>query len=78
MEKTGSKVICGAPTTLVVKGLMMMMMMMIVLLLGIICVFPCHWLLLPKGGQAIFTMRHDLSACCAHEAETDTNESELV
>ena len=28
MEKTGCKVICGAPTTLVVKGLMMMMMMM--------------------------------------------------
>ena len=29
MEKTGCKVICGAPTTLAVKGLMMMMMMMI-------------------------------------------------
>ena len=28
MEKTGCKTICGAPTTLVVKGLMMMMMMM--------------------------------------------------
>ena len=26
MEKTGCKVICGAPTTLAVKGLMMMMM----------------------------------------------------
>ena len=26
MEKTGFKVICGAPTTLAVKGLMMMMM----------------------------------------------------
>ena len=26
MEKTGSKIICGAPTTLAVKGLMMMMM----------------------------------------------------
>ena len=26
MEKTGCKLICGAPTTLVVKGLMMMMM----------------------------------------------------
>ena len=25
MEKTGFKIICGAPTTLVVKGLMMMM-----------------------------------------------------
>ena len=26
MEKTGCKFICGAPTTLAVKGLMMMMM----------------------------------------------------
>ena len=29
MDKTGCKVICGAPTTLAVKGLMMMMMMTI-------------------------------------------------
>ena len=29
MEKTGCKIICGAPTTLAVKGLMMMMMMML-------------------------------------------------
>ena len=28
MEETGCKIICGAPTTLAVKGLMMMMMMM--------------------------------------------------
>ena len=28
MEKTGCKIICGAPTTLAAKGLMMMMMMM--------------------------------------------------
>ena len=27
MEETGYEIICGAPTTLVVKGLMMMMMM---------------------------------------------------
>ena len=27
MKKTGCKIICGAPTTLAVKGLMMMMMM---------------------------------------------------
>ena len=31
MEETGCKIICGAPTTLAVKGLMMMMMMMPVL-----------------------------------------------
>ena len=28
MEKTGCEIICGAPTTLAVKGLMMMMMIM--------------------------------------------------
>ena len=28
MEKTGCKIICGAPTTLAVKGLMMMMIML--------------------------------------------------
>ena len=32
MEKTGCKIICGAPTTLAVKGLMMMMM-----IFGLIC-----------------------------------------
>ena len=30
MEETGCEIICGAPTTLAVKGQMMMMMMMIV------------------------------------------------
>ena len=34
MEKTGCKIICGAPTSLVIKGLMMMMMMMMIKLLG--------------------------------------------
>ena len=28
MEKTGCKIICGAPTTLTVKGLILMMIMM--------------------------------------------------
>ena len=32
MEKTGCKIICGAPTTPVVKGLMMMMMMMMMMI----------------------------------------------
>ena len=32
MEKTGCKIICGAPTTLAVKGLMMMMMKGVLLL----------------------------------------------
>ena len=31
MEKTGCKIICGAPTTLAIKGLMMMLMMICVL-----------------------------------------------
>ena len=31
MEKTGCKIICGAQTTLTVKGLMMMMMMMMMM-----------------------------------------------
>ena len=35
MEKTGCKMICGAPTTLAVKGLMMMMMMTVIILQGI-------------------------------------------
>ena len=30
MEKTGCKIICGAPMTLAVKGLMMVMMMMMI------------------------------------------------
>ena len=33
MEKTGCKIICGAPTTLAVKGLMMMIMMMMIMLM---------------------------------------------
>ena len=40
IEKTGCKIICGAPTTLVVKGLMIMMMMMISCVLkhiGLVC-----------------------------------------
>ena len=32
LEKTGCKIICGAPTTLAVKGLMMMMMMVMMMM----------------------------------------------
>ena len=35
MEKTGCKSICGAPTTLAVKGLMMMMMMMMMMITNV-------------------------------------------
>ena len=38
MEKTGSKIICDAPATFAVKGLMMMMMMMILCELFKVCV----------------------------------------
>ena len=38
LEKTGCKIICGAPTTLAVKGLMMMMMMM--MMMDILPCFP--------------------------------------
>ena len=33
MEKAGCKVICGAPTTVAVKGLMTMMMMMMMIMM---------------------------------------------
>ena len=33
MEETGGKIICDAPTTLAVKGLMMMMMMMMMMMI---------------------------------------------
>ena len=35
MEETGCEIICGAPTTLAVKGLIMMMMMMMMYLISI-------------------------------------------
>ena len=36
MEKTGCKIICGAPTSLAVKGLIMMMMMMMTMMMMMI------------------------------------------
>ena len=41
MEKTGCKIICGAPTTLAVKGLMMIMMMtaFVFVLAGVWCLW---------------------------------------
>ena len=35
MEKIGCKIICGAPTTLKVKGLMMKMMLMMMMMNGL-------------------------------------------
>ena len=37
MEKTGCKIICGAPTILAVKGLMVMMMMMMMMMVNLEC-----------------------------------------
>ena len=46
MEKTGCKIICGARTTLAVKGLMMMMMMMMMMMKRHeVEVDGCRWLL---------------------------------
>ena len=49
MEKTSCKIICGAPTTLAVKGLMMMMMMMMMTLLNHppVIVYPSSLVILP-------------------------------
>ena len=41
MEKTGCKIICGAPTTLAVKGLMIMMMMNVIRDIGLIKYASC-------------------------------------
>ena len=38
MEKTGCKIICGAPTILAVKGLMMIIMMMMMMMLMVVVV----------------------------------------
>ena len=39
IEETGCKIICGAPSTLMVKGLMMMMMMMMMLASSVLIIF---------------------------------------
>ena len=48
MEKTGCKIICGAPTTLAVKGFMIIIMMVcmcvcVCLYVCVVCVFVCVW-----------------------------------
>ena len=48
MEKTGCKIICGAPTTLAVEGLMIMMMMMI-------CYVNELWLVLETSVSFVST-----------------------
>ena len=43
-EETGYEIICGAPKTLAVKGLMMMMMMLGAWVIHVcVCVFVCMW-----------------------------------
>ena len=41
MENTGCKIICGAPTTLAVKGLMMMMMMIMMMMMMMMMTAHC-------------------------------------
>ena len=42
MEKTGCKIICGAPTTLAVKGLMMMVIMCVCVSVSVcLCLCVC-------------------------------------
>ena len=41
MEKNGCKIICGAPTTLAVKGLIMMMMMMMIMMMMMMMMMMC-------------------------------------
>ena len=50
MEKTGCKIICGAPTTLAVKGLMMMMMMMMMMINTRACV-KCTYISHTRTGD---------------------------
>ena len=56
MEKTSCKIICGAPTTLAVKGLMIMMMM--------IC--PWMWRWLTKKTNAVACSVQTLSQIAHH------------
>ena len=72
-RKTGCEIICGAQTTLAVKGQMMMMM----------CFHATGplGLLLSSSGHGIFNVHNDLNACCAvqkPEGETGSAESTLV
>ena len=54
MEETGCEIICGAPTTLAVKGEMMIMIIMMMKQTLILLVFRCaiismvHWALAVK------------------------------
>ena len=55
MEKTGCKIICDAPTTLAVKGLMMMMIMMMMMMKHDHTV-RCRW-----HGMASDLLKYDLT-----------------
>ena len=57
MEKTGCKIICGAPTTLAVKELMMMVVMMMLYTYS----FPTSKLLLSIFAE--YFLRTDMVPC---------------
>ena len=60
-------------------GVATVVIQVILLPLCIICVFLYQQLssrILLKGGHGMFSMSVALGACCLHEGETDTDESE--
>ena len=64
MEKTGCKVIFGAPTTLAVKGLMMMMMIMMTNLTKHICIHN-----VTVRGVQTFPLMPELRATASHRKD---------
>ena len=61
MEETGYEIICGAPTTLAIKGLMMMMMCVYVYVCVCVsvcvslcvCVCTCYFFFLQNAGSQL-------------------------
>ena len=56
MEETGCEIICGAPKTLAVKGLMMMMMMMMMMMSC--CTAQSFSFSAPSSDRSIFLFSH--------------------
>ena len=68
MEKTGCKIICGAPTTLAVKELMMMMMMIMMMMMMTSLFFAASCLSVSKFRLVFLIDERHLSqsevSCC--------------
>ena len=65
MEATGCEIICGAPTTLTVKGLMMMIMMMNTPSLLDMRIF-CNRFALDSLMRCECSGTDELAECCAY------------